>query len=444
MTLVGVVLWVTMQIMFSGFLKTRTKIDDLPPTVKDTSPEALARAAKTEGSFNPIIKAKKSSRNNPRTPKHMELLNRRSEKEEIADLPVDDFDDLNLIGGIKTWGCGISTFPLFFYHIPKTGGGTVRSLLRKTIKEHDVPICWQCTSLPQGINNCLEKSLDAIGQNCRDKLPPLQRANHRMMKAWTEGLVMGHYNLGAEYAIWPAGGPREAHRVVQLREPVERMRSLFMFGQGKPQDLLKYVKKYDLINQVELAKKLKVPEAKLKGLSLAIIRVCGQTCPGLIASGQMTPRGALERAKSNLRTQFTVVGVSEEMDLFFKMLARRFTYLSTMEGIPGDQLVRHKADPELKEAFNAELNKPDAVEAIAQSAVLQAEAELYDVAIQVMRSQWAELEKCPNDTPYQPPTEEDTKGEKQKEEEKSSKGETKDKVAQEEEGVDEDAPEEDR
>lgn len=104
----------------------------------------------------------------------------------------------------------------------------------------------------------------------------------------------------------------------------------------------------------------------------------------------MTADQALDKAIMNLKTKFAVVGVTEEMGQFFKMLGRRVAYLAPLETMDPESLRVHENDKGLSRALKEVMASEEGQRALRQSRVVRQEEKLYEVAREVMRRQWEE------------------------------------------------------
>jgi hypothetical protein len=104
----------------------------------------------------------------------------------------------------------------------------------------------------------------------------------------------------------------------------------------------------------------------------------------------MTQEQALENAIVNLKRKFAVVGVTEEMGKFFKMLGRRVAYLGKLERMDPESVRVHENDKELSKELKRMMGSEEGQRALKASLVVQQEERLYEAAREVMREQWEE------------------------------------------------------
>lgn len=309
-----------------------------------------------------------------------------------------------MLQGLRDLGCEAlkDDRPLIFYHVPKTGGGTVRGMLLNLDKLGMINMCQQCAKLPQGEkHSCMETDVNSLRSSCghiyADDNPLVQKPPY--------DVIAGHYNLDVE-RIWTPEPPRSAPeserrvawRIIQFRDPVQRMRSLWNFqtvNEVVHTSFEEFILGYDEYNRDALWEKFRGEREAYRGLTIAVIRACGQTCIGRLSGGNLTAAGALQLAKANLEREFEVVGITEEMDMFVEMCRRRFHRLRDMGKTPldvGESL--HVTDKEFREASEAVLDKPEVRKALTRSMALRHERELYLHAKAVMAAQWTKLGSC--------------------------------------------------
>ena len=177
---------------------------------------------------------------------------------------------------------------LIFLHIPKTGGSTLHKILDRqysraqTLKLDD----------PQII--------------AFKSLPALQRGRYR--------LIQGHLYFGFHRFI-----PRASTYITFLRRPVERVLSFYYYARSTSDHYL-----YPLLARERLDLKT------LLSRDLTSELCNGQTRQ--LAGDEwedpqrVVTRAALERAQSNLRSHFRVVGLLEEFDASLLLLHRAFDW----------------------------------------------------------------------------------------------------------------------
>ena len=280
-----------------------------------------------------------------------------------------------------------------------------------------VPLCWSCVDIALA-NQCPGRTLHDIHTLGPPLLTPRGDEDRmKALRAWRDGVVVGHYNYGLEYAFLDlsegAGEQDVAEeddavlRVVQLREPGSRVVSEYMMksaGEHRADDetlasFLPHLEKYDAFVRGRLVAKFQVFGKKgasscLEGVAIPVIRLCGQTCIARLLACEMTPAQALARAVHVLRTRFAVVGTTEEMGRFLKMLARRATHLASLEHVDPDAHREHENSPELKAGLKQALASAPGQAALAASKVVAQEQVLYAAAVEVMWAQWEELKEC--------------------------------------------------
>lgn len=298
--------------------------------------------------------------------------------------------------------------PIVFYHVPKTGGGTIRYLLTNLARMGDIYVCQQCAKLPQGSDfGCMESNTSRLVTTCGHLYAESSPLRHDP----PYDVIAGHYNLGIELmwapppsaapsTVYTLEAPQLVSRIIQLRHPTARMRSLYNFQAGTGAlhtSFEQFITGYDDFNRDALWDKFGGRRDAYSGLTIAVLRACGHSCIAQLNEGLLTPAQALETAKGNLDRHFDVVGVTEEMDLFVEMCRRRFYRLRNLGTVvEGEERLDMHVTPERsRREAEAVLEKPEIRRAIAQSYALELEQELYDHAVAVMRAQWEVLSRCP-------------------------------------------------
>ena len=134
----------------------------------------------------------------------------------------------------------------------------------------------------------------------------------------------------------------------------------------------------------------------LKRMSLGyIFYLCGEDCFVRYAGGAATLEDLERQAENNLRRGFAVVGLMEEVDLFYEMLTARIGYLNTSLN-PNVKGSKHESrrDPQIsrcRKLFATESFRKTLLDASPELAAL---VRLYHVAREVNRVQLEELRSC--------------------------------------------------
>src|SRR5437764_12675956 len=175
---------------------------------------------------------------------------------------------------------------LIFLHIPNTGGSTLYRILERHFSPAETV------------------TLDTPGVARFKTLPAVERGRYR--------LIQGHMHFGLHRFI-----PRASTYITFLRRPVERALSFYYYARSTPDHYL-----YALLTTGRLDLKT------LLGRELTL-ELCNFQTRALAGDEWEDPqrivtRDALERAKANLGSHFSVVGLLEEFDAGLLLLCRAF------------------------------------------------------------------------------------------------------------------------
>ena len=175
---------------------------------------------------------------------------------------------------------------LIFLHIPKTGGSTLYKILERHFSPAETV------------------TLDTPGVARFKTLPAAKRGRYR--------LIQGHMHFGLHRFI-----PRASTYITFLRQPAERVLSFYYYARSTPDHYL-----YPLLTTG------RVDLRTLLGRELTS-ELCNFQTRALAGDEWEDPqrivtRDALERAKANLGSHFSVVGLQEEFDASLLLLGRAF------------------------------------------------------------------------------------------------------------------------
>jgi len=190
--------------------------------------------------------------------------------------------------------------------------------------------------------------------------------------------------VGTEYNFAPLYASLPVHRVVVIREPFSWLLSKFFWH-------------HDF-----LSSKFKCTEfkgwAEVEILRDYLLKLCGVDCANRYESGLLSLEGVEAQTEANLRHSFSVVGLSEEPDVFYSMINMRMAYMNT------------KLNLHLKNSSHSSINKKNKERAAEckeiyagetfrnkvrkDLPVLAAMERLYYVGVEVNRFQQEELSRC--------------------------------------------------
>lgn len=237
----------------------------------------------------------------------------------FADLRMHSFKNLIKAAHLERWVARDSKCPvLVFTHIPKTGGGSLTQIFRD--------------------NFPAEQIMDISALRVRERSDAkavLSQEINRVAKSIQ--VIYGHVNFSYNVQQYLR---RDCANMTLLREPVERVISLFYF-----------------VRQLKNGNKI-AEEINQKGISLDDFAVYETFQPldniqvrylansrGPDSNLTIADRHLLEEAKENLLKRFDIFGVTEHFDVFAERLCRRFnlTYNPSVRlndsGKPGLEMI---------------------------------------------------------------------------------------------------------
>lgn len=176
---------------------------------------------------------------------------------------------------------------VIFLHIPRTGGTTLKKLPERNYGRDQILDFYDSESALQ---------IQRFAQ-----LPESQRAKYKC--------IQGHLFFGFHKFV-----PGQSTYVTFLREPIARIRSFYSYVRAHPEHYLHR----DVVDQRRGLKELLRHPRTEELCNLQTRMIAGD----LDNSDQVVDRSALERAKRNLRTHFSVVGLTEAFDASLLLLAR--------------------------------------------------------------------------------------------------------------------------
>lgn len=195
--------------------------------------------------------------------------------------------------------------PIILYlHIPKAGGSTTSDLIYDQLHTHneyveeDGSFCSGIFYYPSGFVKDLDSSLSNRIQRV------LRRSDLRA--------VVGHFCFGIHRYLL-----RSWAYVTLLRNPLDRVISLYYF-----QKLVE--EKWGKLEGIKMRKGMSLEEFVAEPLYKEVDNGQTRRISGLDPEIGRCMRFTLERAKENLRQQFSVVGVTERFDETLILLKRTF------------------------------------------------------------------------------------------------------------------------
>lgn len=176
---------------------------------------------------------------------------------------------------------------VIFLHIPRTGGTTLKKLPERNYGRDQILDLYDSDSAAQ---------IQRFAQ-----LPEPERAKYKCIK--------GHLSFGFHKFV-----PGQSTYVTFLREPIARVRSFYSYVRAHPEH---YLNRDVADHPLGLKALLRHPGTE-ELCNLQTRMIAGD----LDNPDEVVDRPALERAKENLRTHFSVVGLTEAFDASLLLLAR--------------------------------------------------------------------------------------------------------------------------
>lgn len=177
-------------------------------------------------------------------------------------------------------------FSTIFVHIPKTAGTTLRSIIESQFADNQLCAIYQGNAIYLEMSEFKNLSEDA-------------KRNYQ--------IFCGHFNFGIHSEI-----PQPTKYITILRDPVERIISLYHHH-------LKDVRFQTDKNSGPLRRQLQTGNLSLADFVSSGISLQADNCQTRFLSGEGPEFGQctyamLAKAKKNLRTHFTVAGLTERFD----------------------------------------------------------------------------------------------------------------------------------
>jgi len=175
---------------------------------------------------------------------------------------------------------------VIFLHIPKTGGATLHNILEKNYGRNEIMTF-------DGSRHRSEVERFA-------KLPAAQRGRYRLIK--------GHLFFGLHEFV-----PGNSTYITFLREPIDRGLSFYSHARNHSDHYLHRLLSEEKLELTTLLERQATPELFNHQTRL----IAGES-----DLQRPVDRHSLERAKKNLRSHFSFVGVMEEYDAGLVLLSR--------------------------------------------------------------------------------------------------------------------------
>jgi hypothetical protein len=201
---------------------------------------------------------------------------------------------------------------LIFLHIPKTAGLNLRHVINWQYGLDSVCQAELLTDPAKGPYwRYLEEGVPLKGKG-RPGHDPNQQARRAIRQFCQDRLgrvrvVMGHLFFGIHDTL-----PREATYVTILREPVERVLSVYYHR------VHRHGLRLSLEHYVRTGRDFQIDNAQTRA-------ICGPLRDGDVRFVPCTT-DMLERAKRNLREHFSMVGVAERFDETYLLMARTYAW----------------------------------------------------------------------------------------------------------------------
>jgi len=271
-------------------------------------------------------------------------------------------------------------------------------------------MCYNCVPLPQWDSTCLANSPTEIHEKCSSTYESLNKNPFKGSVKYD--VVGGHFNYGIEYAWLPKESSHnpdkdDVFRITQLREPTSRIRSFFQFKPIRTRDFkilgferqlnfLEYLENFDELNNLLIRDKYGLKDSEgFVNTTVPVLRYCGQACVNQLHTGIIDGEEAYNIAEKNLKTNFHVVGTTENMELFIHSIGKKFSLLKGLQDWTDNESgSAHVQNESRKELLVEELNSEEGQKHIANSVAIMYEKRLYETAKRIVQKQNKQLSTC--------------------------------------------------
>ena len=188
---------------------------------------------------------------------------------------------------VKRISVNLKNYALIFLHLPKTGGTTLSSLLKKKYKKSEAIVITN----PQARNEFYQ-------------LPLAKRASIKYLH--------GHNVFGFHEYL-----PTPSHYITLLRNPIDRVVSHYYYVLRRPDHYL---------HETVVDSNIELEEYVASGISPEINNGQVRLLSTISCSFGNCSQEMLEQAKNNLSRHFSAIGTLEDFDKFLLLLKKKLSW----------------------------------------------------------------------------------------------------------------------